>query len=114
MQVQFHDDGGRLTAQPEGRMEAADADGFAATVAQRLQPGTTGLAIDLDKIDLISLGAIRALLRLARSLNGDGRSLEFLNGGAGVRHALEQAGMADFFPFTPAIHSNRGHHHETT
>ena len=95
-------------------MEADDAVEFASAVEQRLRPGTTALAIDLDGLDFVSLGAIRSILRLARSLKGEARSFEFLNGAAGVRHALEQAGMADFFPFTPAIHSNRGHHHETT
>ena len=114
MEVQFIDEAERLIALPEGRMEAGEADAFAASVERRLQPGTRRLTIDLDKLDFVSLGAIRGLLRLARTLKRGGRDLDFRNGAGGVRHALDQAGMAEFFPFTPAIHSNRGHHHEAS
>ena len=114
MEVQFIDEAERLIALPEGRMEAGEADAFAASVEQRLQPGTRRLTIDLDKLDFVSLGAIRGLLRLARTLKRGGRDLDFRNGAGGVRHALDQAGMAEFFAFTPAIHSNRGHHHEAS
>jgi len=114
MQVQFFDEGERLIARPKGRMEAADADDFAAAAQQRLQPAAKGLTIDLAGLDFVSLGAIRAMLRLARSLKAGQRDLDFVHGDASVRHALDQAGMADFFEFTPALHSNRGHHHEAS
>ena len=114
MQIEFLEEGERLVARPAGRMEAADGDAFAASVESRLPPASKAVTVDLAALDFVSLGAIRAILRLARSLKAGGRDLDFHDGGAAVRHALEQAGMADFFPFTPAIHSNRGHHHETT
>jgi anti-anti-sigma factor len=114
MQVQFSDEGERLIAQPDGRMEASDADEFASAVGQRLAPGTRGLTIDLAKLDFVSLGAIRGMLRLARTLKSGDRDLGFRHGHAHVRHALDQAGMADIFTITPAIHSNRGHHHEAS
>jgi len=114
MQVQFTDEGERLIAHPEGRMEATDASDFAAAVEQRLQPGMQGLSIDLGKLDFISLGAIRGLLRLGRTLSSGQREMAFRHGDAHVRHALDQAGMAEFFTFTPALHSNRGHHHEAS
>jgi len=95
-------------------MEAADGADFAAAVEGQLRPGTKSVTIDLEKVDSLSLGAIRAILRLARSLKGADRDMDFVRGSVGVRHALEQAGMADIFPFTPTLHSNRGHHHETS
>ena len=113
MQVQFVEEGERLTARPQGRMEAAEATDFAAAVQQRLSAAIKLVTIDLAELEFVGLGAIRAMLRLARSLKGEGRDLDFLSGGATVRHALEQAGMAEFFRFTPALHSNRGHHHES-
>ena len=95
-------------------MEGADGAGFASAIEQKLHPAAKGVTIDLAELEFVGLGAIRTMLRLARSLKGGGRDLDFLAGNAAVRHALEQAGMADFFPFTPALHSNRGHHHEAS
>ena len=108
MGAQFLDEGGRLIARPRGRMEAADGTHFASAVEQRLGAGTRSVTIDLEELDFISLGGIRAILRLARSLKGGGRSLEFAHGSDAVREALHQAGMNHFFPFTPPYHSHRG------
>jgi anti-sigma B factor antagonist len=108
MQVRFSDEGGRLVARPEGRMDAADGSDFASAVEARLQPATKSLSIDLDGLDFLSLGAIRAILRLARSLKGNQRGLEFLRGSDAVREALHQAGVNSFFPFTPPYHAHRG------
>lgn len=113
MQVQFVEEGERLIARPQGRMEAADGVNFAAAVEQRLHAGTTSVTIDLAELDFVNLGGIRAILRLARSLKGGHRDLDFVHGGETVRHALEQAGLHDFFPFTPALHPHRGHHDQT-
>ena len=113
MQVQFQEAGDRLTARPQGRMEAVDGTHFAAAVQQRLDARTKAVTVDLDDLAFVSLGGIRAILRLARSLRGGGRTLDFLAGGDSVRHALEQAGLHDLFAFTPALHPNRGHHDAT-
>ena len=113
MQVEFLEEGERLVARPQGRMEAADGIALADAVDQRLQPTTKSVTIDLAGLEFINLGAIRAILRLARSLRGGQRDLDFEHGGDLVRHALEQAGLHDFFPFTPALHPNRGHHDKT-
>ena len=113
MQVQFLEEGERLIARPQGRMEAADGSDLAAAIHQRLHAGTTSVTIDLAELDFVNLGAIRAILQLARSLKGGQRTLDFVHGDAAVRHALEQAGLHDFFPFTPALHPHRGHHDQT-
>ena len=108
MQVRFLEEGERLIARPEARMEAADGIDFASAVEERLQAATRSVTIDLEELDFVSLGAIRAMLRLARSLKGGQRNLEFLGGSDAVREALHQAGMNHFFPFTPPYHSHRG------
>ena len=108
MQVRFSDEGGRLVARPEGRMDAADGGDLAAAVGAHLQPATKSLGIDLDGLDFVSLGGIRAILRLARSLKGSQRDLDFLGGSDAVREALHQAGINSFFPFTPPYHPHRG------
>ena len=108
MQVRFSDEGGRLIARPEGRMNAADGSDFASAVDRHLQPATKSLSIDLEGLDFVSLGGIRAILRLARSLKGSRRDLDFLGGSDAVREALHQAGMNAFFPFTPPYHPHRG------
>lgn len=108
MQVRFLEEGERLIARPEARMEAADGNDFAVAVEQQLQAATRYVTIDLDQIDFISLGGIRAILRLARSLRDGQRGLEFVGGSDAVREALHQAGMNHFFPFTPPYHSHRG------
>ena len=108
MQVRFSDEGERLVARPEGRMEAADGGHFASAVEGRLQPAMRSLSINLDGLEFVSLGGIRAMLRLARSLKGSQRDLDFLGGKDAVREALHQAGMNNFFPFTPPYHPHRG------
>lgn len=108
MQVQFLEEGERLIARPEGRMEAADGSDFAAAVEQRLHAGTKAVTIDLEQLEFVNFGGIRAILQLARSLKGGQRNLDFVRGGETVREALDQAGLDDFFPFTPPYISNRG------
>ena len=108
MQVQFLDEGERLVARPQGRMEAADGAGFASAVQERMQAATKLLTIDLEELDFVSLGGVRALLRLGRSLKAQQRELEFARGGHSVREALHHAGLNDLFPFSPPYHSHRG------
>lgn len=113
MQVRFLEEGERLIARPQGRMEAADGSDFASAVQQRLHSRTKSVTIDLEELDFVNFGGIRAILRLARSLNDDRKKLDFVRGGEAVREALDQAGLDDFFPFTPPYISNRGNHDET-
>lgn len=108
MQVEFQEQEARLTARPKGRMEAFDGDQFAASLEQRLGAATESVTIDLDQLEFVNFGGIRALLRLARSLKGRGTKLDFVRGGETVRDALDQAGLDDLFPFTPPYISNRG------
>ena len=108
MQVEYSNEGECLVARPEGRMEASDGDAFAAALEQRLGERERFVTIDLDRLEFVNFGAIRAILRLARSLRQDGRTLEFVRGGEAVRDALDQAGLDDLFPFTPPYISNRG------
>ena len=89
-------------------MEAADGTDFASAVEQRLQPKTKSVTIDLEQLEFVNFGGIRAILRLARSLKDGQRNLDFVGGGEVVREALDQAGLDDFFPFTPPYISNRG------
>jgi anti-sigma B factor antagonist len=105
---QFRDEGERLIARPQGRMEAADGSDFASAVEERLQAGTKSVTVDLEGLDFVSLGGVRAILRLARSLKGAQRSLDFVHGGEAVREALKQAGFDELFAFTPPFHSHRG------
>ena len=107
MQVQFVEEGKRLIARPQGRMEAADGTDLASAVQQRLRAGASSLTIDLDEVEFINFGAIRAILRLARSLVGQA-DLDFVGGNRLVRDALDQAGLDDFFPFMPPYVSTRG------
>ena len=108
MQVEFSEEEQRLIARPQGRMEAADGNDFAVAVEQRIRPEIKSLTIDLDTLEFISFGGIRAMLRLARSLKGERKELDFAHGNKAVRDALDQAGLDDFFPFTPPYISNRG------
>ena len=114
MQVRFVEDGERLIARPQGRMEAADGIDFASALEQRLHAGSKAVTIDLEELEFINFGAIRALLRLARSLSGRAIALDFLGGNAAVRDALDQAGLDDFFPFTPPYRPTGGYQHETS
>ena len=107
MHVQFVEEGERLVARPQGRMEAADGRDFASAVQQRLNAETKSLTIDLDGLEFVTFGGIRAILRLARSLNSSRTNLDFVRGSEAVRYALDQAGLDDFFPFTPPYEPKR-------
>lgn len=113
MQVEFLEEGERLIARPKGRMEAADGSDFASATEQRLHEETKSVTIDLEQLDFISFGGIRAILRLARRLKARQRDLDFVRGGEAVREPLDQAGLDDLFPFTPPYISNRGNQDET-
>ena len=113
LQVEFFEEGERLTARPQGRMDAAGGTDFASAVEQRLVAGTKSVSIDLAELDFIELGGVRAILRLARSLIAENRDLEFLHGGHAVREALDQAGFHHFFAFTPPHIAHGGHHDAT-
>ena len=108
MGPQFLEEGERLIARPQGRMEAAGAVEFGSAVEQRLQPGTRSVTIDLAELDFVSLGGVRAILRLARSLKGAQKRLDFIHGGEAVRESLKQAGFDELFAFTPPFHSHKG------
>lgn len=113
MQVEFVEEGERLIARPEGRMEAADATDFASAVDQRLNARTKSVTINLEALEFVNLGGIRAILRLARSLKSRETSLDFTLGGHSVREALDHAGLSHLFPFTPPYPAHRSHHHGT-
>ena len=108
MQVQFLEEGERLVARPQGRMEADDGNDFAEAVQQRLRAGTKAVTIDLEELEFLNFGGIRAILRLARALKDGRKNLDFVHGGEAVRDALDQAGLDDFFVFTPPYVSKRG------
>lgn len=108
MQIEFQEEGERLVARPQGRMEASDGDDFAAALLDRIKPATRAVTIDLDRLEFVNFGGIRAILRLARSLKDGDKKLDFADGGEAVRDALDQAGLDDFFPFTPPYISNGG------
>jgi anti-anti-sigma factor len=113
VQLAFSRQGERLTARPEGRMEAADGADLASAVEQRLEPTVRSITIDLAGVEFLNFGAIRAILRLARSLTAGGRELDFLGGSHAVREVLDQAGLDDFFPFSPPYIHTGGNRHET-
>jgi anti-anti-sigma factor len=94
-------------------MEAADGADLASAVEQRLEPTVRSITIDLADVEFLNFGAIRAILRLARSLTAGGRELDFLGGSHAVREVLDQAGLDDFFPFTPPYIHTGGNRHET-
>ena len=109
MTVEYLEEGARLIAQPEGRMEASDGEDLASAILERLPAGSAGgVTIDLERLDFINFGGIRALLRLARDLGDRGQQLDFVGGNDAVRYTLDQAGLDDFFPFTPPYVSSRG------
>lgn len=88
-------------------MDAADGENFVIAVRERLRAGARSVTIDLEELQFINFGGIRAILRLARSLTGDNRELDFVRGGEAVRYALDQAGLDDFFLFTPPYNSKK-------
>ena len=51
MGPQFLEEGERLIARPQGRMEEADGVEFGSAVEQRLQPGTRSVTIDLEELE---------------------------------------------------------------
>jgi anti-sigma B factor antagonist len=108
MQIQFLDESERLVVQPKGRLEAGDGDTFVSAVEQQLKAATKSVTIDLEQLEFVNFGGIRAILRLARSLKTGQRSLEFIRGGEAVREALDLAGLDDLFPFTPPYSSTGG------
>jgi anti-anti-sigma factor len=112
MKVQFSDEAGRLVATPTGRLEAAEGAELAAAIAGRLGPATRSVVIDLEQLSGIGLGGLRAILRLAKSLKGQGKSLMLKHAAGDVRETLELAGLDEIFPFEPPHPSQGGTRNE--
>ena len=108
MGAQFFEEGERLIARPRGRMDEAGGAEFGSAVQQRLHAGAKSVTVDLAELDFVSLGGVRSILRLARSLKGAEKDLDFVHGGEAVRECLRQAGFDELFAFTPPYHSHRG------
>jgi anti-anti-sigma factor len=108
IEVHLADEGERLLARPRGRMDADSGTDFASAIELQLPPAIKSVTIDLAELEFIGLGGIRALLRLARSLKGSERKLDFAHGSEPVREALHQAGFDHLFAFTPPFASHRG------
>lgn len=92
---------------PAGRLDAAEGAALAAAVAERIRPDTSLVVVDLEQLNAIGLGGLRAILRLAKSLKGQGKSLALKHAAGDVRETLELAGLDEIFPFAPT-HSSQG------
>ena len=110
-QFHFAEDGERLIARPHGRMDADAGDEFATADEQSAEAASKSVTIDLAELDFVSLGAVRAILRLARTLKASDRDLGFAHGSAALRETLHQAGFDHLFAFTPPFNS---HHRGTS
>jgi anti-anti-sigma factor len=97
-----------LIARPQGRLDAAAGASFAAAVERQLQAGTTSLLLDLEKLDFIAFGGIRAILRLGRTAKARNVEVVFANATGEVFEALDASGLDEIFTFLPTPPSNMG------
>lgn len=97
-----------MIARPQGRLDAAEGASFAAAVERHLQAGTGSLVLDLEKLDFIAFGGIRAILRLGRTLRARNVGIVFANATGEVFEALDASGLDEIFTFLPIPPSNMG------
>lgn len=97
-----------MIARPQGRLDAAEGASFAAAVERRLQGGITSLVLDLEKLDFIAFGGIRAILRLGRTLKARNVGIAFVNATGEVFEALDASGLDEIFTFLPTPPTKMG------
>lgn len=108
MHVEYIEAEDRLIVRPRGELDAESGDLIPAAVEQRLALRPRSVTIDLDQLDFVSLGGIRAMLRVGRYLRACQSDLEFSRGSDAVRDALHHAGLNNLFVFIPPYHSRQG------
>lgn len=89
--------GGVLVLAPRGRLDNESAAAFELQIQEALGAGERHLVLDLAGLDYLSNAGLRALGRLAKSLNTPSTSLRLAGLSPALRQVLESAGVAVLF-----------------
>lgn len=91
--------GGVLLLVPSGRLDNENAADFELIIQEALGAGERHLVLDLAELDYLSNAGLRALGRLAKSLNTPGTSLRIAGARPALRQVFDASGTAVLFEF---------------
>lgn len=92
MEIKTARDGGKLTVQLKGRLDAVTAIQFDKEILKILD-GVTNLIIDLKNLDYIASAGLRILLKCQKRMNTQGEML-IVNVNSTVREVLDMTGFS--------------------
>ena len=83
-----------LTAKPEGRLDSVSSPEFLQQILQELD-GVTAVTIDLEKVDYVSSGGLRALLRTQQEMEDRDGAMKVIHVSAPILKIFEIVGFLD-------------------
>jgi anti-anti-sigma factor len=81
-----------------GRVDAATAPLFEATLKEKLEAGYTHLVLEMDATDYMSSAAVRAMIAAQKALKGKGGGVSLAQPSDRVKEIIQIAGMESLFP----------------
>lgn len=93
LQIEYDDLDQILTAKVIGRLDHANAEHAHADIVGRIDEGYRYLVLDFYKLDYISSGGLRTVLRLAKRLQSDGGALALARMSDTSRAVFEATGL---------------------
>ena len=94
MTVTFEKNGTTLTAKPEGRLDSVSSPEFLQQMLQELD-GVAEVIIDLEKVDYVSSGGLRALLRTQQEMEDRDGAMKVIHVSAPIMKIFEIVGFLD-------------------
>ena len=94
MIVNFEKNGTVLTAMPEGRLDSVDSPEFGKRLEQELD-GITEVIIDLEKVDYVSSGGLRVLLKTQQEMETRGGTVKAIHVSAPIMMVFELVGFLE-------------------
>jgi len=93
--------GGVMLLALQGRLDNENAADFELVIQEALAGGARHLVLDLADLEYLSNAGLRALSRIAKSLNATATSLRVAGASAALRQVFDASGASVLFEFHP-------------
>ena len=90
----FELNGTNLTVKPVGELDSMTSPVFEKELLEHLS-GITGLIVDFEQVDYISSAGMRALLKVERTMEGQGAEMKLIHVNEYIMEIFELAGFMD-------------------
>ena len=103
MQIYTNKEGNNLVIEVKGRLDAVTSPKLEEECQGLIDQGEKSMVMDLGGVDYISSAGLRAILVLARKLNGSGGQIRFCGLKGMVQEVFSISGFTSLFPVFPSV-----------